>query len=258
MKTILSVLFGFVLAGSSTFPGDMYVDERTSTEVFFNITGKMFPKNWYSKKINATAEPLDRSERRRMIDILDRAFNKYPDNVLKNNLDRVYALKMLKFYDIPFGGTNAGHTVYLSDNASNPNFTDSFIEGVFHHEFSSILLRSYPSFLDNRIWENANPPSFYYGNGGVNAIRNGEASLNFDPSLFERGFLTRYSESAIEEDINVFAQNLFTGGTSFWTIVDQNPRIRTKANLLISFYHHIDPVFTEDYFRYPGKRYTSR
>lgn len=258
MKTILSVLFGFVLLGFSTYPSDLYVDERTSTEVFFNLTDKMFPKNWYSKKINATAEPLDKSERQRMINILDRAFDKYPDNVLKNNLDRVYALKSLKFYDIPYGGTNAISTVYLSDNASNPNFTDSFIEGVFHHEFSSILLRAFPSYLNGQAWKNVNPKSFNYGNGGVNAILSGEASLNFDPSLFEKGFLSKYSESALEEDINVFAQNLFTGGIHFWTIVDQNPRIRIKATILISFYHLIDSTFTENYFRYPGQRYTSR
>jgi len=258
MKTILFVLLGFVLLGSSLYPSDRYVDERTNTEVLFSLTDKMFPRNWYSKKINATAEPLDRSERQRMIDILDRAFDKYPDNVLKNNLDRVYALKSLKFYDVPFGGTNARNTVYVTDNAPNPNFTDSFIEGVFHHEFSSVLLHSFPFYFNEQAWKNINPPDFSYGDGGVNAILSGEASLNFDPSLFENGFLSKYSESALEEDVNVFAQNLFTGGTNFWTIVDQNPRIRTKATMLISFYHRIEPTFTEDYFRYPGQRYTSR
>lgn len=258
MKAILSVLCGFVLLGASSYPSDMYVDERTSTEVFFNLTDKMFPGNWYSKKINATAVPLDKSERQRMINILDRAFNKYPDNVLKKNLDRVYALKSLKFYDISYGGTNAMNTVYLTDNNPNPNFTDGFIEGVFHHEFSSVLLRSFPSWFNRQAWKNVNPPVFTYGNGGVNAILNGEASLAFDPSLFENGFLTKYSESALEEDINVFAQYLFTGGVTFWSVVDQNTRIRKKATILISFYHRIDSTFTEDYFRYPGKRYTSR
>jgi hypothetical protein len=216
----------------------------------------MFPPNWYSRRINATAEPLEPGERQRMIDILERAFSKYPDHVLRDNLDRIYALKSLTFYDLPYGGTNAKNTVYLADNPASPAFTDNFIEGVFHHEFSSILMRSSLTSFNDKEWKKSNPSGFLYGKGGVNAILNGEASLTLDPSLFEQGFLNKYAQSALEEDINVFAQNLFTGGTSFWLIVDDHPRIRQKAELLIDFYHHLDPVFTEDYFRYPGTRLT--
>ena len=258
MRTMLSGLFVIALLGGASFPSDRYVDERTSTEVLFTTREKMFPLNWYNKKINATAVPLEPEERQRMIDILDRAFSKYPDHVLRDNLDRVYALRSLTFFDIPYGGTNAKNTVYLADDPASPAFTDRFIEGVFHHEFSSILMRSCLSFFNEKDWKKANPAGFIYGKGGVSAILSGNASLSFDPTLFGHGFLNRYSQSALEEDINVFAQNLFTGGSSFWVIVDENPRIREKADLLIAFYHRIDPIFTEDYFRYPGSRLTIR
>lgn len=249
MKTFLPLLIiGFLLIAAS-YPKDMYVDERTSTEVFFTTSEKMFPKHWYEKQINAEAQPLERNERLRAINILDKAFDKYPENVLKNDLDRVYVLKSLKFYGVSYGGTNSRNTVYLADDGSNPNYTSQFIEGVFHHEFSSILLRTYPDILDEETWQNVNPSRFIYGNGGVIAILNGEASVDLDPKLFESGFLTRYSESAFEEDINVFAQNLFTGGHEFWVAVDTHKKIRKKASLLIGFYHQIDPAFTESYFR---------
>jgi hypothetical protein len=258
MKTVLSVLLILISLGNTSFPSDRYVDERTSTEVYFSVQEKMFPQNWYSKKINAMAVPLEEGERERMIGILDRAFSKYPNHVLKENLDRVYAVKSLTFYDVPYGGTNSRNTIYLADNSSSPAFTDHFIEGVFHHEFSSILMRTCVTFFNEKEWKKVNPAGFLYGNGGVNAILNGEASLTFDPALFTQGFLNKYSQSALEEDINVFAQNLFTSGSAFWSVVDENPRVRKKAELLIAFYHRIDPAFTEDYFRYPGSRLTNR
>jgi len=249
MKTILPLFFiGFLLIAAS-YPKDMYVDERTSTEVFFSTPENMFPKNWYGKQINAETQPLERIERSRVILILDKAFEKYPEQILKNDLDRIYAVKSLKFYGVFYGGTNSKNTVYIADDRNNPFYTNRFIEGVFHHEFSSILLRTYPGFLDVDRWADINPSRFIYGNGGVMAILNGEASVALDPDLFELGFLTKYSESAIEEDINVFAQNLFTGGSEFWAAVDSYKKIRKKATLLIDFYHQINPALTESYFR---------
>jgi hypothetical protein len=249
MKTIVPLLIAGFLLVAGSYPRDFYVDERTSTEVFFTVHDNMFPRHWYNDRIHAEVKPLNPAERQRVIAILQHAFAKYPGEVVQYNLDRVYVMRSMKFYGLQYGGTNARSTVYLTDDESNSSFTDLYIEGVFHHEFSSILKRSYPWHFDKEGWERANPPSFVYGKGGVNAILNGEASMKLDPSLFERGFLTKYSQASLEEDVNVFAQNLFTAGAGFWSAVDGNPRIRLKADLLIGFYNHLDPRFTEQYFR---------
>jgi hypothetical protein len=249
MRKILPLLMVVVILLGSSFPRDVYVDERTSTEIHFTIQDQMFPKHWYNAKINAEAEPLARSERQRFISILNRTFAKYPDKVLRDNLDRVYGLKSMKFYGLTFGGTNIRNTVFICDDETNPSFTDEFIEGVFHHEFSSVLKRAYPKYLRTDVWEAANCPAFIYGSGGVDAIMNGEASMSLDPEYYDKGLLTKYSQSSIEEDINVFSQNLFTGTQAFWEIVDNNVRIRRKAQLLIGFYQKIDPRFNETYFR---------
>jgi hypothetical protein len=103
--------------------------------------------------------------------------------------------------------------------------------------------------LDPCDWTCINPPDFQYGNGGVAAIQNGEASMDFDSRLFEGGFLNKYAQSAFEEDFNVFSQNLFCGSETFWGVVDSFPRIRKKATLIIGFYNQLDPRFTESYFR---------
>jgi len=242
----LSIVFLFM--GSSS-PLDMYVDERTKTEIFFSSQDTIFPKHWYGGRINAEAEPLSRLERLRVINILNRGFEKYPDLVIRENIDRVYALKKMRFYGVPFGGTNVRNTLYICDDEDNPLFTNPYIEAIFHHEFSSVLKRTYSWFFDYEAWESVNPPDFSYGNGGVNAIMNGEASLKLNPDYYAMGFLTRYSQASLEEDVNVFAQNLFSGDPTFWAVVDQNTRIRRKSRILIGFYQKIDPRFNETYFR---------
>jgi hypothetical protein len=234
---------------SDVFGQDIYFDERSGVEVYFPAKGNIFPHQWLYKNINAEIQPVSSGEQSRAEDILSRAFSKYPADLLRENLDRVYVIKSMKFYGLPYGGTNYNHSIYLTDDSDNPYFTDKYIEQVFHHEFSSILIRYFDTYFDRAKWLSQNPSSFHYGKGGAEAIMKGQASMELDPELIEQGFLSKYSTASIEEDINVFAQNLFTGGREFWRLVDLNDNIREKTRILISFYHQVDPVFTESYFR---------
>lgn len=218
-------------------------------DILFDKEPRMFPAGWYCKRIRAEAVSLPKENRTEAMNILNHAIAKYPEDVLFVNLRRVYVMKSLAFFGVPYGGTNTKDVIYLTYDNSSPERTAEFVEGVFHHEFSSVLLRKFSKFLDKKAWGSLNPPAFFYGKGGVEAIKRGEASLDFDYSLLETGFLNKYSQSDFEEDVNVFAQNLFCGGEQFWFIVDTFGKIREKATLTISFYHQIDPQFTEEYFR---------
>jgi hypothetical protein len=83
----------------------------------------------------------------------------------------------------------------------------------------------------------------------VGAIRNNASSQDLDSSLCNKGFLTQYAQSSMENDINTFAQNLFSPSEGFWQLADRFPRINKKVKLLVSFYNRIDSIFTEKYFR---------
>ncbi|MBN1198294.1 MAG: hypothetical protein JXA23_03005 [Bacteroidales bacterium] len=218
-------------------------------DILFDTEPRMFPPSWYCKRIGAEAVSLPKEYRTEAMDILNHAIAKYPEEVLFVYLRKVYVLKSLAFFGVPYGGTNTKDVIYLTYDNSNPERTSEFVEGVFHHEFSSVLLRKFTKNLDKKAWESINPPDFFYGKGGVEAIKKGEASLDYDYSLLEIGFLNKYSQSDFEEDVNVVAQNLFCGGEQFWFIVDTFGKIREKTTLAIHFYHQIDPQFTEEYFR---------
>jgi hypothetical protein len=161
----------------------------------------------------------------------------------------------MSFYKVDYGGTNSADAVYLTDDGEKNGYNDLYLEQTFHHEFSSILYRNYTSFLNERAWLAANPPGFDYidPENGVGAIRNNQSSQELDTALCKKGFLTQYSESGMENDLNTFAQHIFSPSPGFWDLVDNYPRIATKFNLLVLFYNSISPLFTEKYFRKLGR-----
>ena len=251
MKVSAFLFFSsFVFFYHSSLTGqESFTDQRTGVVISFDASDNIFPRRWHRNKIKARVISLPQADRNRIIASLEKAFSKYPANILHKYLKTVFVLKKLEFFGLPYGGTYSKNNIYISSDDSLSTGTDFFVESIFHHEFSSILLKNYKCRFDENAWKLLNPHDFVYGKGGISAISDGTSSMVFDANLNKLGFLNKYSQSSIEEDINVFSQNLFCGNKSFWEIVDKFDIIRAKTHLIIEFYNIINPVFTESYFR---------
>ncbi|NQV02065.1 MAG: hypothetical protein HQ542_05440, partial [Bacteroidia bacterium] len=142
-------------------------------DILFDTEPRMFPASWYCKRISADAVSLPQEYKTEAMDILNKAIAKYPEDVLFVYLRKVYVLKSLTFFGVPYGGTNTKDVVYLTYDNSNPERTAEYVEGVFHHEFSSVLLRKFHKQFDKRGWDVINSPDFKYGKGVVEAIKKG-------------------------------------------------------------------------------------
>lgn len=105
------------------------------------------------------AEPIDHRVMARYPLILREAFEKYPVQIIKNNLTAIYFAKMLESKGFKYGGTYDPfrRIVYLVNNGKQP---DDHSVAIFHHEFSSILLKRH-GFLLNP-WHEQNPLHFKY------------------------------------------------------------------------------------------------
>jgi hypothetical protein len=231
------------------FPAPVCSQDSVGVSIRTTTEPGMFPRKWYGKKIDARAESLDSACADLVEKTIRSGLSKYPAPLLTSYLERVYVARSLRFYGFPYGGTYSKKRIYLTYDSSNPNYTARSLEFSLHHELSSILWKENMSRLKPKEWMALNPDGFMYGEGGTNAIRSGVASMDYEPGLFMIGFLNDYSVAGLEQDINVFAQNLFAGGDAFWKIADEHSPILAKARLLIRFYHTLDPKFTEDYFR---------
>lgn len=249
-KIILVLMLLFVTTFQSYSQIKKIMDDSSGVEIIFTAENNMFPQSWYGGQIKGVAESLDTSEIKRSVEIIKKALAKYPPAVLKKNLKKVYVLKKLSFYDVDYGGTNTTDIVYIANKGLTQNYTDKFIEHVFHAEFSSILMNNYPKALDQEKWKAANGKDFQYGAvNGYEAIKAGKASELFDKKILEFGFLNEYAMSTLENDFNSFAKNLFYAETGFWQIAESNSRLTMKLKLILDFYQAVDSLFTKEYFK---------
>jgi|SRR5688572_2586846 len=247
-RFFIPLFFAIVSIASAAGPGDtLYRNVR----IEFRYHPTIFPTEWQQAPITASGEVIDEKEIARSQKITLKALEKYPTDMLRLNLRSVYWLRKMTFYGVGYGGTNSAFSLFLTNDGERLGYTDNYLEQTFHHEFSSILFRNYPSLFDTARWKQANESRFSYNDpeDGVGAIRNNASSQDLDSVICTRGMLTQYAMSSIENDVNTFAQNLFAPSEDFWGIVDRYPRIRLKMLMLISFYNKINPVFTEQYFR---------
>jgi len=221
-------------------------------EIIFTADKGIFPSTWYDPEINAKAESLSESEIERSRSIIISAMDKYPIEVLKDDLKSVYILKSMNFFGVDYGGTNSETSVYVTNSGEDMGYSDIYIEESFHHEFSSVLLRKYKQLFDESGWRQINPDGFEYFDevtGGSGAIREGKASKEFDPEFHEMGFLYEYAGSTSENDFNSFAENIFIGDESFFKTVEGYEKLKAKLDLIIRFYNTINPRFTIEYFK---------
>ena len=218
--------------------------------IIFTYKSSIFPESWLAADINATGNPIESKEIKRTKLIMAAALHKYPEALLSRELKAVYFLKSMTIFNVGFGGTNSNDAVYLTNSGIDSGYTAFYLEQTFHHEFSSILFRNYPSLLDTVSWKAANKAGFDYNDpeAGVGAIRNNQSSQDPDSILCEAGFFTQYALSGLENDINTIAQNVFKPAGNFWEMVNRYPRIKTKVELLIKFYASLNPQFTKQYF----------
>jgi len=181
------------------------------------------------------------------MEIVQTALNKYPKDILENNLFEIYVLKSLSFYGQPFGGTSSNNQIFITNAGRDKGYDSEFIERAFHHEFSSILLRNYFTCFNSDQWEATN--TGVYGTGGINAIKTNQASKKIDQALLRRGFLYQYATSSLENDFNAFAENLFAPNEAFEKIIDSKmDKILQKYIMAIEFYYCIHPHFDEVFF----------
>lgn len=222
------------------------LNEKTGVLIYYKIGEETFPDSWKTDEINAKGISLDTIEIERSMKIIKNALAKYPRELIKSNLKKIYILKMIEFYGQEFGGTNSSDAVYITNGGENLGYTNGYIEQTFHHEFSSILLRNYSNLLKREEWISNN--ALPYGDGGVQALKESKDSQDIDTMLNSKGFISQYATSDFENDFNTFAENLFYPSDEFYNAVKNYPKIRQKLDLILEFYFALDNTLTKKYF----------
>jgi hypothetical protein len=178
--------------------------------------------------------------------ILQTALDKYPVAVIKNYLNAIYFCGEIDANGFKFGGSYDPfrRIIYLVDNGCK---NDDDAVSTFHHEFSSLLLKSH-SFWVNP-WTDHNPKNFKYlydTTGDARKMYN-STSLVGTHADYEKGFMNSYGQTCFGNDFNEYSAMIFTYPKKFKKIMTQYPRVRGKFMVWLQYYKKIDPIFTERY-----------
>ena len=110
---------------------------------------------------------------------------------------------------------------------------------VLHHELSSIVLRVDP--LTWSKWKKFAPPSWDYAEEPGSALRGAHKPK---PSL-DTGFLNAYGATNLENDFNIYAEEMFWNPGGLTALAKEHPLIRRKLEFVMDTYIAIDPSFKE-------------
>lgn len=229
----------------SVRPGDPRAAAGAAIPIVFSADPAVFPSVWREAPFLASAGEIRADDREVAIRAVRRALSKYPERLLADHLTRVVVVGSLRFSSIRAAGTNSIDTVYVACDGDSQDF----VEETVHHEFSSILLRSYRDRFPTHAWTRLNAKDFVYGESGVEAILRHADSLEYDEEWNERGFLHEYAAATQEDDFNSIVEKLFMNDARLFEIGARFPVIAEKIRLTEQFYRAVDPGFTPEWFR---------
>jgi len=211
---------------------------------YYYDANSFFPSSWLREPINCTGRQFDLIEAPRVFANIAIFTFSYSSTFLKRNLTDIYILNDLECYGKSYGGTSGRSSIYLEVDTQDEGYTDQFLLGMLHSEFSSILIRSYQ--FPEQEWRQINQNGFAYSENALEVV---EQDRIREPTkdLLEAGFLVRYATTSLENDFNMFAEWLFTREKELCELRTRYERINKKAHLAIEFYKSIgsEVIFTD-------------
>ena len=258
-KAILTTFCVLLLWGCNVSFGDAFYSLCVQYDISIGYGNKVSlytNSNWKKEPLNAAFSgysPRDKAELELCKQALREAFSAYPKNVIQENLDNLVLLEHLSFNGLAYGGTylqpqDSDNFVYLViPKHLQGNKLVNHIKSVFHHEFSSILMKNYE--FSEEKWKSANPPEYKYkygdSGGGAKALELGETGKYKTQMLHEKGLLNEYGEASIEEDFNTYSAMLLTYPETFSMQFYKYPRVKKKTRIWMDFYISINPKFQD-------------
>ena len=198
-----------------------------------------------SQNLNNKAEQISDFELSRYSVLLPVFFSKYPKVVINDEIKIIKLAHSLILFGVSYGGTSIDSTLYLTSSGYNNGYTDTYIEELFHHELSSILMRNHR--FPQEAWSSLSPTNFKYSQNVNDILRaiSEDTSTTGNDILFKNGFLTKYSMSTLENDVNMYAETIFTKPKHLQALIKKHPIINNKYLIVKKFYLNINPDFSK-------------
>ncbi|MCP4114701.1 MAG: hypothetical protein GY737_04725 [Desulfobacteraceae bacterium] len=219
------------------------IENSYDIKINYHVNNNFVLPPWNKPPFNGKATQISDFELCRFVRLLPGLLARYPASVISENINGIALCEALEFYEVEYGGTSLAKTLYLTSKGRRMGFTDMYLRELFHHEMSSLLMSQFP--FDYRKWSESNPADFQYKKTTaerLNAIKHDRDGAG-EARGYREGFLSRYSQSSLENDFNVYAENIFVYPGKMENLIAQYPNIKAKYLLVKEFYLSIHPGF---------------
>ncbi len=187
--------------------------------------------------------PIDDDRYLVYLKVLQNALIKYPPELIKKHLKDLYIGGPYQENDAIITGMYEHNKIYLFYNHKSGNNSLLFLEQTFHHEFSSLLIQNYEFPIFD--WLALNPEGFSYiiNPLKIDVYMNSIDSYEADEAALKEGLVSRYGKVNAENDINSYAEFVFTQPEKMKVILKKYPQVMKKYQMLKLFYLSISPEF---------------
>lgn len=240
-RKILPFVLLFLICG--TVPAQtIYWDyPKAEATVYFHIEEVDYKQHKHRKSKEFDIRETDPANYDKIKEIVSRALDKYPSQVLNDNVEKIYVYDHFKK---GFDGEYIGrHGFFFAVKYDDKGGLDELnFERVIHHELAHRLNMWNTRLLDLNTWKVNN--ELNYGAKYESNLK----WLEFDKNLFSRGFLYSWALTNKLEDFASFGENIFIHQPTFWNAIKEHKPLRNKFNLICEFYGKLHPQFNRDYF----------
>ena len=235
------------------------VFKQYSVDISTYISRQDFPKDWvgnYHLTEQTIADAVDNIfDRSRFLRALSEDIEKYPKDIIKNNLTTLYLINNFTIKGAKVSGSYnvEKQAIYLL-NSHSYRISKERIKKTFHHEMSSILKNNYH--FNKNLWRAAAGDKFLYKVEEDPAYLwmqlHGHTEKIDQQTLLARGLLRQYGETGIENDFNIYAAEIFTNPQRIKKLIGLYPIIQRKYQVFKDFYLSIDPGFAPVFYKIDG------
>lgn len=209
----------------------------------------MFPASWEDHPREVIAYPLESDDLpQREMQLIDRTLSQFTPALL-GEVECIYLASRIQCEKHHLQVLSSSDRMYLALGNASSSRSRRALEGDVYWGMGSILYHRFQYRLDTRAWEHLLPRDFEYVGSGCQAIHEGKHSHSWQTHYHERGFLYQYTQASMACDFISIARELFRDNARFWRVIEEHPRLRAKTDLVIDFFHSLDPIYDEDFFR---------
>lgn len=172
---------------------------------------------------------------------LDTALDAYPDAFLTSSAPDILLTGDLTLLGFDIGGTvQPPSWVLLATDYVRPGLT-AYVQQSFHHEFSSVLIKNTP--FPEQEWAALLPQGFAWPTTDAQRLAATQDYADDLNGFYQRGFVSDYGVSSLENDINTYAEHLMHDPQGLAELAQNHPMIRAKTLLIRGYYIGLHPEF---------------